>query len=353
MTTIREYNFFLDSKYRTNGGNPNPQFNLKSAITLTNPNHYFTAQIKSVDIPYSFKSLTSPYNTLRVRYFEQGHTDQTTTITIPEGNYSITVLLSTLESLLSAFITPIAQHPPAYNFTYDKNTGKCTFIITQTAGNHKTDIYLYWSDPNVDFLAEFFGFTGNYDTIIGYTAGGVPSNTNNISEINVNCSPVSSIYIRSSTLTQPSNNEEYLTEFDESISDILIKIPVNVPYGSWIIYYNSDVEVVLNNKFIDVLQLYITHLSYNPISLNGVHWRCHLYIKEVRDPYLDEVEKIAQENEQKIREMEQMKADLIQQLDGLTSQIKSNIQPTTDGTQNIDQMKQDLINEVEQNRKNI
>ncbi len=353
MTTITEYNFFLDSKYRTSSGNPNPKFTLKEPIFLSNSNHKFVCMLKSVDIPYSFKSLASPYNVLRVRYQEIGHVDQTTIITIPDGNYSITQLLQILQSLLTAFITPIAVHAPSYDFSYDRNTGNCTLLINQLSGNHATYITLYWSDLNTDFLAEFFGFTGNNDSIIGYLGNGTHDNTNNISEINVNCSPISSIYVRSSTLTQPANNEEYLTEFDISVSDILLKIPVNTPYGTWILYNNSDTEIVLNNKMIDVIELYITHLSYMPISLQGVHWRCHLYIKEVRDAYLDEIEKISRENESKVQELEQMKTDLLSELDGLSSEMKSKIPQDADQENkmtDIDDMKIDLLNEIEQRR---
>jgi hypothetical protein len=353
MTTITEYNFFLDSKYRTSSGNPNPKFELKEPIFLSNSNHKFVCMLKSVDIPYSFKSLASPYNVLRVRYQEIGHVDQTTIITIPDGNYSITQLLQILQSLLTAFITPITVHAPSYDFSYDRNTGKCTLLINKLSGNHATYITLYWSDLNTDFLAEFFGFTGNNNSIIGYLGNGTHANTNNISEINVNCSPISSIYVRSSTLTQPANNEEYLTEFDISVSDILLKIPVNTPYGTWILYNNSDTEIVLNNKMIDVIELYITHLSYMPISLQGVHWRCHLYIKEVRDAYLDEIEKISRENESKVQELEQMKTDLLSELDGLSSEMRSKIPQDADQENkmtDIDDMKIDLLNEIEQRR---
>lgn len=355
MTTISEYNLFLDSKYRTGGSNPAPEFALKSPIILSNPNHRFVAQIKSVDIPYSFKSLVAPFNTIRIRYLEVGHTDQTTTLTIPEGNYSISVLLSTLETLLDTFISPIAQHPPAYDFSYDRNTGKCTLLLKQVNGNNATSVTLYWADPNVDFLAEFFGFTGDFNTIIGYTGPGVPANTNNVSEINVNCSPVSSIYVRSTTLTQPSNNDEYLVEFDQSVSDILLKVPVTTPYGTWLIYYNSDVEVTLNNKLIDVVQMYITHLTYNPISLQGVHWRSHLYIREVRDPYLDEIDKLAKEQEAKIRELEEVKQGLMEELGGISSQLKQSFsaeQPTTE-EKNIETEKQEFLREIEQNKNNV
>jgi hypothetical protein len=59
MTMINEYNFFLDSKYRSKGENASPTFLLDEPIRLENDNNYFEAQIVSVDIPFSFKTLYS------------------------------------------------------------------------------------------------------------------------------------------------------------------------------------------------------------------------------------------------------------------------------------------------------
>ena len=351
MSVVNKYNLFYDSKYRTTGSNTQPSFNLTSPIVLSNPNHRFVAQVSSVDIPYSFKSLSAPYNVLRVNYTEVGHVNSTTIITIPEGNYSISVLLITLESLLTAFITPIAMHIPGFNFLYDRSTGRCTLTLTQLTGSNQTYIRLYWTDPNTDFLAEFFGFDGTVDTVIGYTTTGDPSNANNVSSQNVNCSPVSSIYIRSSTLTQPSNNDEALVEYASSVSDILLKVPVSTPYGTWLIFYNSDVEVQLSNQSIDVVQFYLTTLSYAPISLQGVHWKIHLIIKEIRDPFLDEIEKQQQDNAIKIQDMESQKNDLLQQLSGLSSEMRAKIQ-IVPIDQTAETLKKELLQEVDATRKN-
>ena len=46
MTTIKEYNLFLDSKYRSNGENASPTFLLDEPIRLENDNNYFEGQTK-------------------------------------------------------------------------------------------------------------------------------------------------------------------------------------------------------------------------------------------------------------------------------------------------------------------
>lgn len=351
MSVVNEFKFYLDSKYRTNGTNPSPEFALKTPLVISNPNHYFVACVKSVDIPYSFKTLSAPYNTLKVNYLEQGHANATGTITIAEGNYSITNLLEELKTKLLAFInTTTFQHIPDFIFTYDRSTGRVTLGCSKLAGSNITTVTLYWSDANVDILAEFFGFTGNTNTTIGYLADGTSSSTNNVSEINVNCSPVSSIYIRSGSLSQPATNEEFLVEFDQSVSDVLLKIPINVPYGSWIMWQNESDEVRINNKIVDVLQLYLTHLSYSPISLNGVHWKCHLTIKEIKPAFVEEIERAALENEQKIREMQSTKDSLLDELQNLSASMKPTMEAPAPESDNVDQMKNDFINTIAANK---
>ena len=127
MSTVAKYNLYLDSKYRTSGGNPNPSFALSQPITLSNPNHRFTCAIRSVDIPYSFKQLVAPYNVLRVEYTEVGTVQFF--ITIPEGNYAITVLCQTLINLIQTAITPFAVNPPLITSSYNQYEGKVTFSI--------------------------------------------------------------------------------------------------------------------------------------------------------------------------------------------------------------------------------
>jgi hypothetical protein len=352
MSIVNEYNFYLDSKYRTGGTNPAPKFNLKEPIVLSNPMHYFKCRVKSCEIPYSFKSLVAPFNTLRIRYNETGHGDTTGTITIEEGNYNINTLLLELKTKILDFISNSPhQHIPILDFTYDKNNGKCILTMTKSAGNNSTYLYLYWSDLNTDILAEFFGFTGNNNTILSFDGAGIISNTNNVSEIHVNCSPISSIYIRGASLTQPANNEEYLVEFQESTSDILLKVPVQVPFGSWIIYQNIEDDIRLNNTVIDSIDLYLTHLTYNPISLDGVHWRAHIFITEIKPDFVREIELKQAEEEAKINEMENMKQSLLQELEGIKGDLSNRLaiekQPVE---KNPEELKQEFMAEIQQNK---
>jgi hypothetical protein len=126
MTTIKEYNFFLDSKYRSNGENASPTFLLDEPIRLENDNNYFEAQIVSVDIPFSFKTLYSPQNILPITFINvQDSINTSGNLTIPEGNYSITNLLDVLVTQITEFISigNFVNHLPTFDFVYSRETG--------------------------------------------------------------------------------------------------------------------------------------------------------------------------------------------------------------------------------------
>jgi hypothetical protein len=321
MSVINEYVYFLDSKYRTNGGNPNPEFILGDTIILENPNNYFIAKLVSCDIPYSFKNLASPNNKVNIRVqVIDDSIDFTTTLTITEGNYNILSLLQELKNKLDIIVSGLT-HLPAFIFTYDKATSKCTLLMTVN-GSHDTIITLKWT--TADILAEYFGFSYLVDTILHYH-GGIDTSTDNISPFNVDVSPITSIYIRSSTLSQQSNNAEFLVEPVESISDIICKVPINSQAGTWIVYENAiDFKVRLNVKSIDRISFYLTNgLSYDVINLNNVHWKCCLQIQEIETSITTQMRAIEQDKKNKVAELENTKKELIDELIRMNNELQN------------------------------
>jgi len=362
MSTVAKYNLYLDSKYRTAGGNPTPSFSLQTPILLSNPNHRFICSVRSVDIPYSFKQLAVPYNVLRVEYVEVG--SLMFFVTIAEGNYAITVLCQTLINLIQTAITGFAVNPPLITSSYNQYEGKVTFTIQQVSGATPTSVKFFWTDPNLDILSEFFGFDGSLDTTLSYNGGGTPAYINNVSQIHVNVSPMSSIYLRSTTLTQSAANEEILTEYASSVSDILLKVPVLTTYNSWLMYENTTVEVDLNNKSIDVIDLYLTGTTYNPVVLFGVHWRVHMEIREVRDEWIDRMVEDQKAKEQVLQALEQQRFLAMSRLQSVRKDLRERIpllleeQGQTQGQgqakqgqeQDALQAEQELMAEIQKNR---
>lgn len=345
----------MNSYYRRLGTNANPEFILKEPIILKDPNHFFKATVMSVDIPYSFKTINSGNNKLNVDISYHSNPIQSFILTFTEGNYNILTLLNEFKLQLIDKCTIVEpNHVPDFNFTYDRDTGKVTFLIIHISGQEWA-IFFNWSLGTSDLLAPFFG----YDPSLGiiqttlYADNANPNGlyVDNISPYTVNVSPVTSLYLRSSSLAQESNNVEFLVSADDSVSDILLKIPINSFPTSWILYENAlSFSVRLTLKSIDKIDFYLTDgQTYEPLILNNVHWKIHLLIEEVQPDWVVDLKNLEAEKAQKLQELESLKQSLVDDLYTTSSEIKNNIQTIPEKEQ-ID-IKQDFLNEIEKNRR--
>lgn len=326
-TIVNTYNFFLDTDYRNQGSNTFPNFSLKEPIKLSNDNNYFTAKIVSAEIPFSFKTLSAPYNTLKVRVQEtaQHNIDVSDSIVLTEGNYTIISLLEELKQKLTTYLQTInvgnfQSHLPSFDFIYVKETGRCTLNIISGGGNHAVSVSLLWGLN--DILAPFFGFTFQNNTILSYDSNDNITSQNYISPNHVNVSPITGLFIRSSTLNQQRFNQERLVEYDMTISDILLKVPVSSYYNTWLMYENNDFEVRLNNKHIDDISLYLTALTYDPINLNGIGWKVVLQITEYESPL---TLKIKEDRQERLKLLTQKRMELMNELKSVRDELTSSI----------------------------
>ena len=323
---VNQYNIFLDTKYRNEGVNETPKFSLNEPIKLQNDNNYFTAKIVSAEIPFSFKTLASPYNVLKVRVQETQHSiNVEQNIILQEGNYSIITLLEELKSKLTSYLQTLIygnfqSHLPSFNFTYSKETGRCTLNIISGGGNHAVTITLLWG--LADILAPYFGFSYLEDTILSYTTNGTVTSQNFVSPNHVNVSPITALYIRSSSLNQARFNQERMVEYSMTISDILLRIPVNSYYNTWLMYENNSFEVRLNNQIIDDISLYLTSLTYDSVNLNGVNWKVLLQITEYESPT---TLKIKQEREERLKLLTQKRIELMNELNTVKNELTNSV----------------------------
>lgn len=328
MSVVNEYTFFLNSKYRNKGSNAQPTFSLDSPIVVSDQNNFFEAQVMSVDLPYSFKQLASPYNKLYCRlvvvedainYYGQ--------ITIPEGNYPITELLDQLGFQLRLFMSDAgfaSNKFPNFNFTYDKTNGRATLDLTPGSGSHTFTLTLYWT--LADILAPYFGFEYTANTVLSYTSAGVITSTNYISPSHVVVSPITSLYLRSSSLHQIANNNERLVENNMTVSDILCKIPISSYYNSWILYENNAFSVRLNNKEITDMSFYITSQTYDPVIFDGANYRFVLRIREIENPIVTEARRRFLNQTVEVNDLQTQKLNLLNELQKIKEDLKNNIQ---------------------------
>ena len=326
---INNYIFFLDSKYRDSGGNASPIFNLDTPLTLADDNNYFMCKILNIDVPYSFKNISSPDNVIPINFrVTEDSINMNYTLTIQEGNYSILTLLAELNKQLMNFMINVSgfvQHP-TFNLSYDVETSLATFNIIPDGGNHYVYLYIYWSQ--CDIIAEQFGFTYEQDTLLSYyhtNGGNVITSTNYISPNHVNTSPISSLYVRSNNLSQLANNSERLVEQSLSTSNILLRIPVNSSFNTWLLYENNSFEVRLNNKIIDLISYYLTSLTYKTLWLAGIHWKLTIQIREMQPEWIYKMKLLKMEQTAAVNDLQDEKTKLINELKTINDELKNKI----------------------------
>lgn len=239
-------------------------------------------------------------------------------ISLDEGNYNITSLLSQLSTQIVSKIFQRTGITSNLNFTYSKTTGKCTLTLV---GNDSTSTSLTLKFGDNIPLGKFFGFVTN--AVISYNNSNV--STPAVGSQNVNVNQINYLCIRSSTLIQRECYENVVEK--DVYSDILAKVLVNVTPGSYILYEgNANLACDVANKVIDQINIYLSdNLSYD-LSLYGLEWNLTLIIQEIGTNKSDrllsmEAQPQAQPNRDKLLvQLEELK----KQLAALDAPEKSN-----------------------------
>jgi hypothetical protein len=278
MTEINRYHIFVNTALRSNTSQSSSNFtvNVNPPLTKSHPNHYFVAQIVSVEIPYTWNQVNSTNNTLQITYQNISYT-----ITITPGNYTVYTLISELASQVNK---TIPAHTWTDNTIYNPNTGVITFGITGISSNSTTTIVLAYNFPANPFLARMFGCLNNNQIIFGYgPVNSVYQYINISGSTNVNVNPVSSIYIRSSNLKQLKNQENLVIGYPQDPSDILCKLQVYTPPKTWI-FYNGELglNARITNPILDKMDIYLSDNSSFDLNLNNNDWTFRITFIEYR-----------------------------------------------------------------------
>jgi len=262
---INRYHIFCNTALRSSGTTSDFTIALNPALTKTDPHSYFTAQIVSVEIPYSWNQVNSTNNTLQIAYTVNGGTTINYTISLTAGNYTVNTLMSQLATQIEA---AVPTHSWSHNMVYNNDTNKITFGIKNASAY--TSIVLAINFPANQFLARMFGSLNATNIVYGYAAT-VYQNVSSSTNVNVN--PVSSIYIRSSNLRQVKNQENLVTGYSQDPSDILCKLQIYTPPKSWI-FYNGELGLSarLVNPVIDKLDMYLSDNYSFSLKMENNDW---------------------------------------------------------------------------------
>jgi hypothetical protein len=278
MSEINRYHIFVNTALRSNTSQSSSNFsiNVNPPLTKEHPNHYFVAQVVSVEIPYSWNQINATNNSLGITYQNINYT-----IRITPGNYTVTNLITELATQVNK---TIPAHTWSDNTTYNPNTGVLTFGITGLTAGSTTTYVLAYNFPGNSFLGRIFGCLNNNQIIFGYgQVNSVYQYINVSGSTNVNVNPVSSIYIRSSNLKQLKNQENLVKGYEQDPSDILCKIQAYTPPKTWI-FYNGELglNARITNPIIDKLDIYLSDNSSFNLDLNNNDWTFRITFVEYR-----------------------------------------------------------------------
>ena len=113
---------YVDSRYKTSDSLSNSDFKFELKEQIDVPDNT-VCYIDDISIPHSWYTVENYNNKLYIDHTNSDFTLKSAVLTIPEGNYTVTNLASTLQSVLRATF-------PNENYTCVYNTARGTITIT-------------------------------------------------------------------------------------------------------------------------------------------------------------------------------------------------------------------------------
>lgn len=241
MDKITNHYYLINSKDAITQSDSNNNLRIKAH----NFNKVKSFKIKKVIIPYTFYTINSNNNQLII--FKNGDTSDRT-ITLDEGNYSISQLKTELKSKLDASLGVVQT------YTITDNTINYKLTITQ---NSSTFII-----RSVSSINKILGFSTIIDTPNAIAHTGI--NIYNLSDTNF-------IKIHSNQLTK--FDTKVRTSGHDS-SDILVTIPVSGYQFGDIIYYEpkNDYLFIHHSHADNEIDILLTDSNNNQLGgINGLN----------------------------------------------------------------------------------
>jgi hypothetical protein len=299
---VNKYNIYINSAKRISGTSDNFSIQLEKPLTLTSDKTQFQLYVSSLEYPYNFYQVNSNNNSLTLEYTPASGPLANYVITITPGNYNINSLLSELKTKTS-IATGVSE--TNFNFSYSRATGRCTFALS-TLG---TITYKFSSNT---FIGKMCGFTA--DSTFSFASSSTSSQ-------NVNVNPITYFTIRSDIVLS-NQDMESITKSSEN-SDILCKVPIRTPPGTYIYYAQPfDDRVFISAQVLNVINFYITsNQNKELIDNHGLDFSFTLTILEVVKPdgvYWNKLGNFDQPID--VNELQKQQQQLIEELQSLQKQ---------------------------------
>tara|TARA_R110000765_G_scaffold89154_1_gene170235 strand:- start:349 stop:1332 length:984 start_codon:yes stop_codon:yes gene_type:complete len=263
----------LNSKFGTeiNDLDGHKFYELESEI-VARKDENIIIHLKKAFIPFSFYTLSSNQknNKLDIIETQTGGTTNTYVITIPDGNYNITELLSTITTLLESE----TQFNYKYSITFNSINGKVSFLIT-SGTNALNSTLLFSSGSNVsNSCNRLLGFN---NTDITFTTSSSATSQKVIDMAD----GLDSLHIKSNLVGQNTSG----TVGDTGSSELLV-IPIDLqPYN--ILYYDEGAEPFkhkISQSSIKRIEIKITNSRDKIVDFNGLPYTFILLAQFVFNP---------------------------------------------------------------------
>ena len=314
-SVLKTYNLFLDSSQRDSSSTGTPasfSLFLSNPITKSVKSSIFKIKIIQACIPFSFTEINNSNNLISYIYNSVSYQ-----FTIPAGSYNITSLLSYIKSVLQS------AHSVVLVFTFNDSTNLATLAFDgSNTGIHTIEFPT--SGGNEPVMKQL-GFTTN--AIFSFNVSPILIATSNQS---VNVSPSKNIYIRSNNLLQPNSQEAIITKCRPS--NIIGIVPINVPFGNYINFYNTQTfGVDIGNETIDFIDIFLSDSNNNNVIVGLLlNWTITIQIEEIYiNPEISTEHilnsSISLNNKKSIEELENVKQNTLSDLEQYKGKLLNEI----------------------------
>lgn len=254
----------LNSKSRSRGSTNAPEYFLQHATIFNQKfkNKKYFARLENILIPKTFYEINANNNTFIVS--EQGGGNNS--VSIDNGNYTVSELLTELTSALNAGTT----NGNTFVLSYDTNNGK---------------ISLYFTGTSTDITINTIASGSIMNEVIGYGKAITDDNSINILSGSGNVEEGSYVVnlAATSTLEIDTNLSSDNTYTRQDIRNVLAMVPMNVDRYEYKLFENHNGPMIklASKSAIHRVRFNIVDAGGNDVDLNGADWSCDLCIYEV------------------------------------------------------------------------
>lgn len=264
--TVRSVLFYLDTRVRSSGTIGAPRFTFPNNLIGIKPQagEKIRLTMQEASIEYTFYQTEQFNNKMYVKETLDG-VNRDRVISIPIGNYNLVTFIVEITRALN----DNALH--TFTVAYVPETNTLRYTASASGPSPGTVTFVF--DNDVAFAEQGIALDESLNEMMGFSIGSIAPlvpgvNTLTItSPVPVTMSPgVENLYVTTQNSCSNYGNANITNTF--SASNILAKIPVSSPPFSTLYFYdlNSNFSTVIENKYIDNLNLILFNERFTPIE---------------------------------------------------------------------------------------